>query len=85
MVSEDSIGETVRPVIHHWMTEATVSKLRRISVVARQRLVFDYEYPPAWSEGSRGKSDPSRIVGLALSLLTPASHKLSCLRQSAAD
>ena len=45
MDSEGSIGETVRPAIHHWMTWATMSRFTRPSAAARQRLVFDFRMP----------------------------------------
>src|SRR4051794_34652704 len=41
MLSEGSIGETVRPAIHHWITCAIMNRFNKPSARARHRLVFD--------------------------------------------
>jgi len=45
MVSEGSIGETVLPMICHWMMCAIMNRFRRISAAARHRPVFDLRMP----------------------------------------
>ena len=45
MVSEGSIGETVRLINRHWMMCAIMNRFRRINAAARHRLVFDFRMP----------------------------------------
>ena len=45
IVSEGSMGETVRPAIHHWITCATINRFSEMRTRARQRLVRDLRMP----------------------------------------
>jgi len=45
VVSDGSIGETVLPTNHHWMTCAIINRLRAISATARHGAVRDSRIP----------------------------------------